>query len=1261
MNSLDKNYLWLQFWHKILTKDGTEFQSFFEDIMQVAFPEFQKIWPYGNEGDGGNDGYIKRLGTYYQVYAPRVPKMKEAEAAKKLATDFEKLKNNWNKISEVKKFYFVYNEKNSGSIKKLEAAITQLEKNNPAIEFEIFTTKKLERVFLGLDESEILNLGFNIDSRQAISNAYEYLEQIELALDRENAIHAFTIHAQVENIIHSLQDEPLECEYGLLKGRCLQKRERIKEAKKCFEDLSKRFLDDPRPKLYLAELFLFDKDYEKNKLLLEQSNNSHWLSRLEELVRKSNLNEEIDFSLIDEKSFPEGMRIKSSFYRLYAGFYNKAGDIVKADSFIEKALHLNPDRLINYEVRLSFIAERIFKDVDGNENYKSDINNILEEIELINNKFSELGGIRSRLKASLLIMELNAYRILEERIKVEQIVKKIFELVFDCYFDQHTERILISVLWGVYLPKEEFERLLHYLNQSTTQISDELSQSLIIQFNFHNKLFEEGKKFFIDRKNFKYISFIENIESKENEKIISFLKDYTLFAVGFSNSHSSDPKLRQLIIENLPEDDKQTKDRLLCLLYSDVEDYDNAFRILKKIDLSRLKYFEYRQLLQIVQKKNAWDVEIFLIDKLLQYETDPKIILNLKLQLFKAHASLNDDLGSIKIGVKLLEEQADQDLMVPKNKEALLAHTIQAFLRRGDDDGALEILNRYQFLSISAEFNVSIATEVFLKKNLAEDAFNSLVCAIKIRKRLSPEEYASLFFLLIQIENQTKFDLDSLRKVESNCFVKLKNQDRWYYIGEQEELNATHIGTQHNNYQLFIEKNIGDKIDFSNRYNSKRALETIELIYTIEKYIIWQIRYNFEKLSKEERWDGARMIEVPPKDDSIDTKYLEAFLQDEQEKRNPLFNLYCETNVPLALLAVNEGSLMHAVGRIVQEGKGFIKCSTGAIDEMEKQKTTVRGIIKNNLPFYLDGTSALFLSEFGFLEKIHHFLPNINTPQSVIKFLFDIADRFRTIQGVGGSLGYARGQIIVSSMNIEKNKLIHSNLINSIKILESKSANLIAVSAANKQDCLSENKVFPELSDACILAQEKSIPVLTEDYLYLQMNAVETKKKVPEYFSSITLFRVLYELGKISYDVYLNYFGYLSSYRFRFLSLNSDDIKKAIFGEDKIITVSPSNIKNFNFPLTLSEEYGVSYNSSFNVIMTFLFDIIIDDSIPVDVVEKIYAEILHQLPAEKNKRQFGGMLLNVCNKKINDQFKLILSKTIQEKINQLKTLTNVFS
>jgi hypothetical protein len=90
MEPRDVNYLILQFKVKVFSIMGIEYQKFFEDIMEKAFLGFQKVRPYGSDGDGGNDGYIKDSGTYYQVFAPRDPYINEPEASGKLKVDFYK-------------------------------------------------------------------------------------------------------------------------------------------------------------------------------------------------------------------------------------------------------------------------------------------------------------------------------------------------------------------------------------------------------------------------------------------------------------------------------------------------------------------------------------------------------------------------------------------------------------------------------------------------------------------------------------------------------------------------------------------------------------------------------------------------------------------------------------------------------------------------------------------------------------------------------------------------------------------------------------------------------------------------------------------------------------------------------------------------------------------------------------------------------------------------------------------------------------------
>jgi hypothetical protein len=1261
MKPLDKNYLSLQFWNKVHTKNGTEFQSFFEDIMQKAFPDFQKIRPYGNEGDGGNDGYIKNLGIYYQVYAPNEPAIKEAIAAKKLSEDFEKLKKNWSNISEIKKYYFVYNDKNNGSTQKLESVITKLQKANANIEFEVFNPKKLEETFFLLSDADILNLGFNISSTIAIDNAYEYMKKIEIALDNEYIDYAFKLYSEMENIINKLKDEQLEYEYELIKCKCLQKLEKVTEAKSLYQSLSIRYPQDPRAILYLAEIYLSEKNYRQNQLLLDKVENNHWLYQIEVLLRKITLDEKIESKLIDEHLFPEDSKIRSNYYLLYSLILDKNGDSINAESFIEKAIHLFPGKFIYYLVKLSIVEGRLYSALDTNSISQTDLNEYFNYLEEVENKYFCFNDIRPRSQATLLLMKLRAYRIQKNLIDFEKLAKEIFRLILKCYFDSYSESMLVSLLWGIYLPIDDFKKLISYLEQTQMNISVQLSELLIIQFSLHGILFSEGKKYFDKYDDKKYSDFICGIEKHDFLVVIDFLKADFQFAIALTASLKDLPELRKQIIDNIPNDMLQTKEKLLLLYYFDINDIDNAFKILKNIDILNLNYIECRTVIQIVQKKEAWDLEIIIINKLLEYERDDKIRIDLRVRLFQSYYNLKDYLSVIQFGTKLIEEQVTERLLDSQSMEYILAQTIQAYLWRGEENNALIFLNKYNMLAISAEFKVSVETNVYLKNNLPIDALNALVLGVKIKKQLTQEEYATLFYLVVQIENLINIDLQSIEEIHPDCFVKLINQDRWYYIGDDNELDSTKINSKNEKYLLFIGKKIGDEIIFSNKYSSKNYVEKIELIFTIDKYIFWQSANNFDKLSREGRWASAKRIEVPPQDDSIDTKYLETFFKDEQATRYPLFNMYCEKNIPLAMLALNEGSLPGAISRIIQENKGFIKFSSGVLDEMELQKKIANVVVNNKSPFVIDGTSALFLSETGLLKNIHDFIPNIKVPQSVITMLLEVADKIRFIPGAGGRIGYSQGQITYSSFDKEKCDNLRNNLYSSIEILESNRDNILSISHANKLNCISESDIFPELCDACIFAQKLNIPVLTEDYYYLQMNEIETKKKAPAYFSSIILFRVLYEHNKIKFDDYLKYFCYLSSYRGRFLSFNVDDIYKAVFGDENIISIRPEYIRQLNFPLTLSQEYGVPYQSALSVLAMFLYRLIIDDAILVDNVELIYLELLNSLPKDKCNKEFAILIINICVNIINTGNKIILSKSVQIKVDKLFELTKIFN
>jgi len=85
-------------------KTASEFQSFFECIMEKHDPSFIRVKPSGREGDWKCDGFSQETGTVYQCYAPE--NLTAAKAAAKVREDFDGAKEKWG--SNMKRWVFVW-------------------------------------------------------------------------------------------------------------------------------------------------------------------------------------------------------------------------------------------------------------------------------------------------------------------------------------------------------------------------------------------------------------------------------------------------------------------------------------------------------------------------------------------------------------------------------------------------------------------------------------------------------------------------------------------------------------------------------------------------------------------------------------------------------------------------------------------------------------------------------------------------------------------------------------------------------------------------------------------------------------------------------------------------------------------------------------------------------------------------------------------------------------------------------------------------
>jgi hypothetical protein len=1271
MQARDKNYLTLQFRNRIYSLEGNSFQTFFENIMEKTFPDFQKIRPNGRDGDGGNDGYRKLAGVYYQVYAPNKPSIMDKNAVDKMVRDFKKVLEKWEKTATIKEYIFVFNDKYGGSTQRIEEAITDLEKNFNEITFTVLLAKDLEEIFFKLDETALLDLKFDIDLRKSITVARQYLQSIEDELDKSNGVYALKILGITKDIIFSLQDDNLVLECYILEFKCLRSTEQIEKAIELLEGIVLSYPKDSRALLYLAEIYLSQNDFVKNEELLKRAGKidvNFWLYKLETLVRILNLGVNIDLNEINEKLLPQESRQKAAFYRIYSRFFQNSNDLTNAYSFIEKAISFNKERIQNYLSKLSIIESELFLNQASNLHPNTVLEKLSVQIDRVEEMFCKGTNIGPRHTAQLNLSKLKVLLAKGENTKVIELSMETLNLLLNCNFDTHIDSMLSIILMHIYFSDQDLRRLQSYLQHTSCKLSSSLLKAMLIQFTWKNLLSTNGNDFFKAKGEPFYLDLINDMYSDDFSIILNFLSKDTTYAIRLINVLQAFPKLKEFLIVNLAGLDNDQKNKLLLLLNYEQNNYDAALRTLKKIDISRLDYESCKIVLHIAEEKGAWDFKQIVLKKLIEKENDDHDIeklFKLKLELLNCAIHLKQHLEILAQGYNILNHVNFFKFLSEKNKEQLIGQIINTHMERGEYSKATEILEIYPIENASFEFKIAIETQLYIKNGNAKAAIDAITKGSLTKGKLSPEEYAKLYYYYVQIGNLIAIDLNSDVVVSDGSYVKLKDQIEWFFLGEGNPLDASQIYPNDKKYTELIGMQLKSTVTFKDRYRATSSEYLIEQILPISKYILCQCYYHFRKLTEEKRWNAVQIVDIPDLNGEIDTQYLQRMLEDIEAQKKPFFDFYCNSNVPLAVLAISEGGIINAIGHIQNENRGFIHFSDGSIKDEELQKSLSRDVLKNNIPFYIDGTSAIMLAESGFLEKIFDFIPNVRIPQSVINLLIVLKNKFEYSPGYVGTMGYSNGKIFFSTNDHEMRKERFQRIEKSITLLESLNQNIRLISSASKEQCLSEQKIPAELCDACILSQKDNIPLLTEDFLYLVMNNLQTNKCIPPHFSTLFLVKVLFEQKKISFLEYIEYFGYLSMYRFRFLSLNSDDILQSVLGEGKIFVIRPENIRMLNLSFTLSEEYGVPFHVAFDVVTDVIRKMLLDATIPIEVIEKTFIELVNVFPGKLDKKMLGLKIIDVCRETIKSDSSHILDTmkkmTLEDYFKKLENATDIWN
>jgi hypothetical protein len=189
MNTSEKYIARIMFQIKVHTSDGQLYENLFSKIMTKHNSNFRMIKPYGNIGDRKNDGFDKKSGVYYQVFAPEnLEKAKTiSDAVSKLREDFKGLKKHWDALCKIKEFYYVVNDKYKGLPPQVEQEILLLGSDHSDVVCDSFCSNNLERVFFELSNDDITDIIGIIPTEEisflnfdVLNKAVEYLMNSEV-------------------------------------------------------------------------------------------------------------------------------------------------------------------------------------------------------------------------------------------------------------------------------------------------------------------------------------------------------------------------------------------------------------------------------------------------------------------------------------------------------------------------------------------------------------------------------------------------------------------------------------------------------------------------------------------------------------------------------------------------------------------------------------------------------------------------------------------------------------------------------------------------------------------------------------------------------------------------------------------------------------------------------------------------------------------------------------------------------------------------
>ena len=1235
MGNFDYKYLRLQLRTKLYELKYKPFQDFFSTLMQHIHSDFVRVDDAG--GDGGNDGYIRSSGKYFQVYAPKSGK--GPEAARKFVKDFYTLHKNWDAINKIQEYCFVYNDRFEGSPKSLEKMISDMKIEHPNLGFSLMLCHNIHVLFFdNLSDRLMTEFGFDQELMPSLKMVKRDIEKLEDLLNLEDIRLAEIKSQDIVDIFSFLSDQPeVRLDYDLQVVRLLILQENYDEAKDKLEILIEDYPNDVRPQvqlLYLERSFGFaNLGYTRLLNDLKTKFPENWRVKLE-ILQNNSMNG--DCSLLEEFEATE-LHDDHELYKIFyflSFIYLAKGEYEKSLDFYNRSYVKNRYYLPNWILKM-FILRLQLQDPSRNQHDRKDIaSRLFEYLREFKTKTVERGLGSTRTKVIINSIDLIIDGWVQHLSTNGRLLSNTLNYVEKCYFNEQIDSILSDLLIIGPICQGDVIGLVSYLKPNIHLLSSKLCVGLILVLIHLNCLESIGLPLFEERDDENLLILCHAIIKDDVESFESCIKSVADEVISFAISPGVPKNIRSKAIELVGTQRPEIALRINIINLINSGQSKEALRLLPSLDDAESVLPEYRIYSRAAHEAEAWDAEIGIINKILPLISNQEEILAYKCSLWQAYGKLDDYINTIKLGQEILLHRELAKVLPMESQGLVLEKTIACCIDhssvvKSDLHLAERLLKDHCDLPMTFDFKISYIPKLYCELGKFTEALTYLVSSIREKGSLTSEEYARLFLINLQC-NQKLFcaNTESAPEIVDDCFLKFSSSEEWFYIGEKEPLNCIPIRPSDQRYKILLGKKLQSTISIDRGYGTNVELGELETVYPIEMYLNVVSSKWFNLLSTQGGLAGIQSVSVE-KNGEITPEYIERFLI--ENNHSILEEDFWQHKIPFSILAYSKGGVVQTLEFIRLAKSGHLIASNSELGNFQKELNGAFNIISSNNRFAIDLISVFLLIESGLIEKFTFLFERAIISQSQLNEIIRLIKLIEDRSQVHETLGLDDGHVRFQTVNHEILNTLKEKLIGFVGMIENKKDCVVQISSQTR------GMYFPGLAklghylDFPIIALKENCLMVTDDLLFINLFGSLIGLINDQSVSSYAFVLAAFYNGMIQLEDLLRYINLLISYRYSFIHPSSDLLLQIAYSQKS----EELKFVDFDIVSVYDGEFKSENEEVIRVFYYFFLHLLYDKDFPIDKISAYMSYIYTNCPAINQNPNMTSIVLEIIRKDLS--------------------------